>query len=66
MLRDEIPVLEVGRTFYRLSNLDQRRALKLITDHHRIFQGGRKMVELRDGFSHRVIGSYTPAGLFLN
>jgi hypothetical protein len=61
-----VPVVEVGATFYHLSGLDQRRALKLLTDHHRVFAAGLTVVELRDGRTHQVIGQYTPQGLFLN
>lgn len=63
---DKMPVMEVGPTFYKLSDLDQRRMLKLITDTDGVFEGGFEMVELRDWQDHKVIGSYTRQGLTLN
>lgn len=64
--RGKIPVLEVGPMFYKLSDLDQRRALKLIADHEGVFTGGYDMIELRDWQDHSVIGSYTQQGMILN
>jgi hypothetical protein len=62
----KIPVLEVGPQFFRLSDLDRRRSLKLLTDHEGLFSNGRNMVELRDWHTHQSVGSYTPQGLYLN
>lgn len=66
-LRDnKMPVLVLGPTFYHLSDLDQRRTLKLLTDYTGIFAKGYQMVELRDWHSKKVMGAYTPRGMFLN
>jgi hypothetical protein len=61
-----IPVLEVGPTFYKLSDLDRRRSLKLLADYTDVFGKGYEMIELRDWRSHETIGSYTPKGMFLH
>jgi hypothetical protein len=60
------PVVELGPTFYKLSPLDQRRTLKLLTDQAGIFKKGHDVVELTDWHTHGVVGTYTPKGLFLN
>lgn len=62
----KVPVLQVGPTFYKLSDLDQRRTLKLLTDHTGIFKKGHKVVELVDWSTHEIVGTYTPKGMFLN
>ena len=65
-MRGNIPALEVGPTFFKLSELDQRRTLKLLTDEEAVFQHGYDFVELVDWYTHNNIGTYTPKGLFLN
>lgn len=62
----KIPVLVVGPTFYKLSDLDRRRTVKLLIDHSDIFNRGFDIVELRDWHNGREIGSYTRKGLQLN
>jgi len=62
----KMPVLELGPIFYQLSDLDQRRTLKLLTDTSGIFGKGFGMVELRDWNTRDVVGSYTPQGMYLN
>lgn len=64
-IQAQIPVLEVGPTFYKLSDLDRRRSLKLLADYTQVFGKGFEMIELRDWRSHETIGSYTPKGMFL-
>ncbi|MCK5556408.1 MAG: hypothetical protein KAI76_09225 [Alphaproteobacteria bacterium] len=61
-----VPVLELGRTFYKLSDLDQRRTLKLLTEQTEIFKQGYGIVELVDWSTLNIVGSYTPKGMFLN
>ena len=61
----KMPVLEVGPIFYQLSDLDQRRSLKLLADTTGIFGKGFGMVELRDWNTRDVVGSYTPQGMYL-
>ena len=58
--------MELGPTFYKLSDLDQRRTLKLLTDHGAVFKRGYKIVELVDWWTHDVVGAYTAKGMFLN
>jgi hypothetical protein len=65
-MRGKIPVLVVGPTFYKLSDLDQRRTLKLLSDYTGIFGKGYEMMELRDWHSKKVVGAYTPRGMYLN
>lgn len=62
----QIPVLEVGPMFYKLSDLDQRRALKLLADYTQVFEGGHTMIQLLDWQTHEDVGSYTPQGMYLN
>lgn len=62
----QIPVLDVGPTFFQLSDLDRRRSLKLLADYTGVFNNGHEMIELRDWRSKEVVGSYTPKGMFLN
>ena len=66
MAAGQMPVVELGPTFYKLSDLDQRRTLKLLTDRYEIFKSGHKVVELEDWSTHDIVGTYTPKGLFLN
>lgn len=61
-----IPVLEVGPTFFKLSDLDRRRSLKLLADHGRVFERGYKMIQLRDWRTREVVGDYTSSGMHLN
>ena len=61
-----MPVLELGPTFYKLSDLDQRRSLKLLADYTNVFGEGFPTVQLYDWHTHELVGSYTPKGMFLN
>lgn len=58
-------VVDVGPTFFKLSELDQNRTLKLLTDSERVFDSGYPVVEVRDGFTSKLVGTYTPRGLQL-
>lgn len=61
-----IPVLELGPRFYGLSDLDQRRMLKLLTDYNKVFEQGFPVVELTDWHTKKLVGTYTAKGMFLN
>lgn len=61
-----VPVLELGPNFYKLSDLDQRRSLKLLADTTEIFGQGYGFVELRDWHTRKEVGRYLPQGLYLN
>lgn len=65
-MKNSAPTVELGPTFYKLSDLDRRRTLKLLTDQARIFETGYAAVLLTDWWTHDVVGSYTAKGLFLN
>jgi len=60
------PAVELGPTFYKLSDLDQRRTLKLLVDQANIFGQGYKAVDLFDWYTHDAVGLYTAKGMFLN
>lgn len=64
--RNGAPVVELGPTFYKLSDLDQRRTLKLLIDQSGIFSRGYHAVELDDWYTREPVGFYTPKGMFLN
>jgi hypothetical protein len=64
--KGEVPVVELGPTFYKLSDLDQRRTLKLWAQYNGVFENGARTVKLIDWWTHDTIGAYTPKGMFLN
>jgi hypothetical protein len=64
--RNDIPVVELGPAFYKLSDLDQRRTLKLLSDQMAFFAKGYPTVKLVDWHTRDVIGAYTAKGMFLN
>ncbi len=66
MRNGQMPVLELGPTFYELSDIDKRRTLKLVAQNDRLFQQGYGMIELVDWYTHGIVGAYTPKGMFLN
>lgn len=59
-MRGDVPVLVLGPTFYKLSDLDQRRALKLLCDQSGVFAQGHAVVQLVDWSSADVVGTYMP------
>ncbi|MDD9901458.1 MAG: hypothetical protein OXT65_10800 [Alphaproteobacteria bacterium] len=61
-----MPVLELGPKFFRLSDLDRRRTLKLLADTTGVFDNGHKAFMLRDWYTKDIVGNYTPKGMFLN
>lgn len=65
-----VPVLELGPTFFRLSDLDRRRALKLLADNAGIFRDGAKVVILRDWHTKKTLGNLVDdkglQGMYLN
>lgn len=66
MQRGRVPVVELGPVFYKLSDLDRRRTLKLLTDQGGIFGRGYDVVELVDWLTRDIIGVYTPNGMYLH
>lgn len=56
----------LGPTFYKLSQLDQNRTLKLLTDQTGAFAQTPAPVLLRDHVTREIIGSYSPTGLQMN
>ncbi len=60
------PVVELGPRFYQLSDLDQRRTLKLLVDYMAYLKEGYPYVKLVDWHTHDVVGAYTAQGMFLN
>jgi hypothetical protein len=60
-----MPVLVVGPTFYKLSELDQYRSVKLLADNEKIFENGYAAVTLQDWYTNQIIGSLTKEGLQL-
>ena len=58
-MRDDFPALSVGPTFYALSDHDQRRALKLLTDTRGIFAQGHNKIFLYDWKTNEAIGNYS-------
>lgn len=67
VMRDGLPGLRVGPTFYKLSDHDQRRAVKLLTDTRGLFANGQQTrLQLFDWATSENIGSYGPEhGLIL-
>jgi hypothetical protein len=60
-----VPVLELGPRFWQLSDLDRRRAIKLVAEHTHVFEKGAKTIVLRDWKTKDNIGEYTPKGMYL-
>lgn len=56
----------LGPTFYKLSQLDQNRTLKLLTDQTGAFAQTETPVLLRDHVTRKIVGSYGPTGLQMN
>ncbi len=63
---ERVPVLEVGPRFYELSDLDQRRSVKLAVDYYGMLEQKSGLVELRDWHTHDRIGVYTQSGMMLD
>jgi hypothetical protein len=64
-LEGKMPVVEVGPTFWKISDLDRRRTLKLLADNAHVFERGYKMIVLRDWSSKKNVGEYTAKGMYL-
>ncbi|MBU6474666.1 MAG: hypothetical protein KGL10_00215 [Alphaproteobacteria bacterium] len=60
------PTVVLGPTFYQLSDLDQRRTLKLLVDYMAYLKEGYSYVSLVDWHTKDVVGAYTAQGMFLN
>lgn len=56
----------LGPTFYKLSQLDQNRTLKLLTDQTGAFAQSQQPIFLRDHVTRDIVGSYGPTGLQMN
>lgn len=59
------PAVKVGRGYFELSDLDQRRALQLLAEHTEIFDRGHPYFLVYSAKHRRVIGSYSKSGLQL-
>lgn len=58
-------VLVVGPTFYKLSDLDRRRSLKLVADHFDFFDSGFTGFDVTDWRTRQKIGEYNDKGFQL-
>ena len=58
-------VLETGPMFYKISDLDRRRTLKLLADTSGVFGRGYKVIILRDWYTKDTVGNYTEKGMHL-
>ena len=58
-------VLVVGPTFYKLSDLDRRRSLKLVADHFDFFESGFSGFDVTDWRTNDKIGEYNQRGFQL-
>ena len=61
-----LPIVSVGPAFYALSDFDQERSLKLLSDHFHIFDYGYLSIQINDWKTKKSIGRYTPRGIRLN
>lgn len=55
-------IVEVGSTFYKLSDLDKRRSLKLLADYFDFFGSGHAAFEVKDWKTRQRIGEYNKKG----
>lgn len=60
-----VPVLELGPKFWKLSDLDRRRGIKLLADHTHVLEQGHERIVLRDWYTKDNIGIYNAKGMFL-
>lgn len=65
-MRGGTPSLAVGAPFYHLSDLDQRRSLKLLADYSGVFRQGFRFFSIVDAETGEAVGTYSPKGMFLN
>jgi hypothetical protein len=61
----QLPVLVLGPNFYKLSDMDRRRSLKLFADQSGVLKKGYNIIELVDWGDNKIVGSYTKDGMFL-
>ena len=52
-----IPVLEVGPTFFKLSDLDRRRTLKLLADYSEVSRTAPRSSSCATGTRKRTVGN---------
>ena len=65
-VENDVPVLEVGPGFYRLSGYDKRRVMRVVDDYYKITSNhGNAIFTVADWRSHEPIGLYTANGLQL-
>lgn len=64
-VKNGTPVIEIGPTFYKLSDLDRRRSLRLMANHTDILNKGYKAFLIKDWETRDTIGSYTQTGMYL-
>ncbi len=63
---DDVPVLVVGPSFYRLSGLDKRRVVTTVDTVYGVTKSGsHRTIQLRDWNTKMPIGIYTERGLQL-
>jgi hypothetical protein len=60
-----VPVVELGPRFWKASDLDRRRGLKLLADHTQVFAQGHARIVLRDWHTKKEVGVFTPKGMQL-
>lgn len=58
-------IVEVGPMFHKLSDLDQRRSLKLLGSHFKVFENGHLRYVVRDGQTKKTMGYVTKDGVSL-
>ncbi|MGM0422841.1 MAG: hypothetical protein ACQEQL_07080 [Pseudomonadota bacterium] len=63
--RNEEAFLHIGKPFFELSELDQRRSIKLIVDEADIFAKGYDTLNIYSEPHYRQIGTYRKSGLTL-
>lgn len=63
--RKHVATLEVGETFFRLSEQDKHRFMKVVADHYGILESRYGWFEIREYRSHVLVGHYTVDGLLL-
>lgn len=59
-------VVEVGKKFYKLSDLDRRRSLKLLSDYFDFFSSGYPAFTVKDAKTRQKIGEYNSKGFQAN
>lgn len=58
-------IVDVGPLFHKLSSQDQRRSLKLLGQHYKVFENGHLRYMVRDGATKEMMGYVTKDGVSL-